>query len=443
MKMYTNLKKRVLAFVLACSLAIPTGIYLNSSTEVQAATSTLKLKTPKVDDATAKKLFDAMMKGQRVEIYAYNENHPDLYLSRLSARISEKYSYSIEPRNYVDFETRQANNKIVISSKVSKAFAADVKTLQKGVKKPVTSANKALAEQIHKSLYAKKPFMFCTKGKPDKICKGLQNKIKSVNKQGVIFNYEAEKIPQTNDCYKVVIDKDESEDYHYAVKMTEEIFLFGLIWARICAESDYSAKTGCGSSGEIGIEDTLTGETEISESREITDEELFKYTSKAYRNIWNASGMNEVSDIVKLYLIDLSGVFSCVDYTGEKRAIGMSYDMNKRNFYYDEMKKLYEGTAIGMCSDYAHGERVYFSHLGIDVKFVTSDELDHAWTEGVATNSDGKKIKYRFDYGLQSCCPHGKFYRGNRGVIGLQLCTKCNKGSTRYLTEHDLEKVVY
>ena len=89
MKMYTNLKKRVLAFVLACSLAIPTGIYLNSPTEVQAATSTLKLKTPKVDDATAKKLFDAMMKGQRVEIYAYNENHPDLYLSRLSARISE------------------------------------------------------------------------------------------------------------------------------------------------------------------------------------------------------------------------------------------------------------------------------------------------------------------------------------------------------------------
>ena len=61
MKMYTNLKKRVLAFVLACSLAIPTGIYLNSPTEVQAATSTLKLKTPKVDDATAKKLFDAMI----------------------------------------------------------------------------------------------------------------------------------------------------------------------------------------------------------------------------------------------------------------------------------------------------------------------------------------------------------------------------------------------
>lgn len=115
----------------------------------------------------------------------------------------------------------------------------------------------------------------------------------------------------------------------------------------------------------------------------------------------NADCMNDLSDIMKIYAISYADVFNC----GEAGGIGITYTFKNQTPFLTAkathryiLKHLCNGTARGVCEDFARGERVYFSYLGIEVK--EKEGNNHAWTEGKAANADGRMVDYKFDYEL-------------------------------------------
>ena len=132
-----------------------------------------------------------------------------------------------------------------------------------------------------------------------------------------------------------------------------------------------------------------------------TYEDAFADLSKADQIIMKADCMNDLSDIKKVYAISSSGFFQC----GPAGGAGITYTMENQTPFLTAkathryiLKHLCNGTARGVCEDYARGECVYFTYLGIDVKEKHGN--NHAWTEGQAANADGRMVDYKFDYRL-------------------------------------------
>ena len=281
-----------------------------------------------------------------------------------------KFKYTTKrksyPKNYKDeYLAGTGYSVFTISEANARAYRDEVNALTSGVSDAVSAASESLARQIHDSIYAMQPFTFYTKGKPDAICNDLKQMIKPINRQGVIFKYSSKKVPGS-DCYQVTIDKGQAEAYYYAVN------LMMLVAKGMDVGSGYTEET--------------SPALQVSNAQQI---------------LYDASCMNDVSDIVKLYAISSTAVFrgGNMNYV-EKDAGRYWYGASDQKI----LKELYEYKAKGICADYAKAEEALFSYLGIEVKVCTTDSWTstsgHAWTEGRAANSRGELIRYKFDYEL-------------------------------------------
>lgn len=106
----------------------------------------------------------------------------------------------------------------------------------------------------------------------------------------------------------------------------------------------------------------------------------------------------ELSDAMKIYAVDRSEYFN----TGEGR-FGMKYDYEECPAFgsdYDIMKLLLENNAYGKCHFYAIFENVFFKQLGVKSYYISSPEINHAFTVLKVKNSKGKVLWIPFDYGI-------------------------------------------
>lgn len=403
-----SLKKRILSLFIACALAVPAAGTAAPATEVQAASSvTVKLNRKNYkSDQTVKKLYEALMSGKKITIVSTEKDIKhwsagDLFYG-CSGCVSGDYALGLFPVDYVDEDTRNKSykqNKLVIPASASKAYAKDVRRAQGYYKHPVTAADQELAQQIHDTLMTRQAFSFCTKGKPDKICQKLNEMMPGINRQGVHFEYESGKIK--GDIYLVTVTNELAEAYYYAVKMTEKILKI----------DQYDIE-------RLLLEDVEEYQEAVAEDPEefegfgpYTYEDAFADLPLAKQIIMNADCMNDLSDIMKVYAISYAGVFNC----GEAGTVGITYTFKNQTPFLTAkathqyiLKHLCNGTARGVCEDFARGERVYFTYLGIDVK--EKDGNNHAWTEGQAANSKGEMVKFKFDYELMLSRKDGTGY---------------------------------
>lgn len=405
-----SLKKRVLSFFIACALAVPAAATAAPATEVQAASSvTIKMNYDNYEsDQTVKKLYEALMSGKKITIVSTEKNYKKITGSagelfyQCAGSVSGDYALNLFPVNYVDEDTLNKaykKNKLVIPASVSRAYAKDVRRAQGYYKHPVTSADQELAQKIHDTIMTRQAFSFCTKGKPDKICRKLNEMMPGINRQGVHFEYNSFKL--NNNIYLVTVTNELAEAYYYAVRLTEKVF-----------------KVNKENIERRLLEDVEEYQEAVAEDPEefegfgpYTYEDAFASLSKADQIIMNADCMNDLSDIMKVYAISYAGVFNC----GEAGTVGITYTFKNRTPFITAhkdyryiLKHLCNGTARGVCEDFARGELVYFTYLGIDVK--EKDGNNHAWTEGQAANSKGEMVKFKFDYELMLSRKDGAGY---------------------------------
>jgi hypothetical protein len=112
-----------------------------------------------------------------------------------------------------------------------------------------------------------------------------------------------------------------------------------------------------------------------------------------------SGGMSELSDAMKLWVIDQSNYFGC-RFT--RSMYGMLY---KNSVFFAKagwkgMKTLYENKAEGVCMTYASYESLVFRQIGITSYLGNSSKINHAWTVVKVKNSDGKTLWIPFDYGI-------------------------------------------
>ncbi|MBO5245940.1 MAG: hypothetical protein J6B28_01630, partial [Eubacterium sp.] len=279
----------------------------------------------------------------------------------------------------------------------SKEYCKIVKLYKKIEKEAVTTATDEMAQQIHDTLSVEKEFVFYTKGKPDKIYKDLCEKVKKINRQGIRFWNEArdEKL-LFNDIYQITINKDMATAYAYACKLSEKMFehrkngINGQV-LKLCDPVTYYSDWP----------DWLHPAYDEDYDPEwcvpkCSKEEAYEQLRPAEKRIYDAQSMGELSDIVKLYVIDCYDLFAM----GARGIIYESKESRWTSFKSDGviMKHLYNDTARGVCMHYAKSEVILFSYFDIDVKYCSGS--NHAWTEGVAKDSYGNKIPYKFDYEL-------------------------------------------
>ena len=263
----------------------------------------------------------------------------------------------------------------------------------------VSSASADLADQLHKSLRAKKAFSFYTKGDPDKICKNLIPMVQAANRLGVIFKYDTKKMG--DGYYKVTISKDNAECYYYATGIMQEVsdgYYVGKDLNEVFADdlADFNADLLDLYNEDLEYAKEMFGDggAAIEPFKPYTLEEYLDYKfSKACRIVMHADSLNDVSDIVKLWVIS-----DCHMLDGAN----IKYDEAERGRYWhgytdhQVLKELYNYEAIGTCGEFAIADKVLFSWLGIDVK--VCEDYGHAWVEGRAANSKGEMVEYKFDY---------------------------------------------
>lgn len=395
--MFRKSYKKLAALFLACAMAVPAVSITAPVTEAQAA-DTVTITDIRNKTTVAKKIHQGLMAGKKVVISQYKQagvnSMSDFFplvvkLNGYGVKFKYEEKRKSYPKDYKnEFLSGTAYSVYTISEKNARAYRDEVNAMKLNVKHAITSASEDLAQQIHDTIYAKKSFTFYTKGKPTKICDDLKEMIKPINRQGVIFKYTATKVPY-HDCYKVTIDKGQAEAYYYAVNIIQSV-----------ANSECVGK---------GI-DWYVRESVNIRNEDVSDpEEMWDYEKdydavvamellEAEKILLNASCMNDVSDIVKLFAISNCNLFRSA----------MNYDKKARGRYWrgasDQkmLKELYNRTARGTCGDYAKAEEALFSYLGIEVKIGVTDYVEHAWTEGRAANSDGRMVDYKFDYELET-----------------------------------------
>jgi hypothetical protein len=122
-------------------------------------------------------------------------------------------------------------------------------------------------------------------------------------------------------------------------------------------------------------------------------------TGYAESKIAASRGMSDLSDAMKIWVIDQSNYFGC-RFT--RSMYGMLY---KNNVFFAKagwkgMKTLYENKAEGVCQAYASYESLVFRQIGITTYLCRSGKINHAWTVVKVKNSDGKTLWIPFDYGI-------------------------------------------
>lgn len=412
--MLRNLSKRLALFMLAATLLTASVITMSPTDTVQAADSSVKLTLSNVTDAFAKKVHRALMGNKKVVIMPKRGYNVDwAKISQLRKKIANTYSYG------VNFDYNVSNGIIIISEKKAKAYSAKVKKIQNGLKDAVTESSSELAQDIHNALMNQRPFIFYTKGKPTAICNDLIREVQDINKQDVIFKYTSEKVSGT-DYYKISIKKEQAQAYAYACKYSEKQFNIEkndiLKHVKGTVQNEEDCREGYLLECEIDMElgEPVPTFEEYCDGR--LDEDSIEQLSSRDQMIARAEGMGDLSDIMKLYIIGI-GSFqapSGITYTNKYFQSGTGSEALM-------LKNLYLNKATGVCHDFALHECALFSYWGISVKYCSS--ANHAWTEGVAKNSEGIMVKYRFDYGLQWPCEHGVFrYSTTQHAF---LCEEC------------------
>lgn len=107
---------------------------------------------------------------------------------------------------------------------------------------------------------------------------------------------------------------------------------------------------------------------------------------------------SELSDALKLYLIDKSGYFNC---NFGRPDFGMTYTYKYSNYTGSKgMRTLLENKATGVCQCFASYERQLFNQLDIESYLEARGEISHAFTVVKVKNSKGKILWVPFDYGI-------------------------------------------
>lgn len=147
---------------------------------------------------------------------------------------------------------------------------------------------------------------------------------------------------------------------------------------------------------------TLKTFEEFKATIEDVDEYLKKYT------LWNEykerdfeiiiKKFSELSDALKLYLIDKSGYFNC---NFGRPDFGMTYTYKYSNYTGSKgMRTLLENKATGVCQCFADYESQLFNQLDIENYLEAREEINHAFTVVKVKNSKGKILWVPFDYGI-------------------------------------------
>ncbi len=114
----------------------------------------------------------------------------------------------------------------------------------------------------------------------------------------------------------------------------------------------------------------------------------------------------KLSDAEKLYAISLSGVFSCVYKHPDNGSLQMVYNRNnayKSPYSHAEaLKNLLDGSAEGVCEDFAKYECLVFDTLGFTSYINGASKLqpNHGWSVVKIKNLFGKEFWVPFDYGV-------------------------------------------
>lgn len=386
--------KRFTALVLAAALAVPVSAVTQPATEVQAATIRL------ADTSKAASVHQALMKGKKVVITLKNGTS----LLALKNAVMKQNGYGV----VFTCTSRKVKGgrQYTVSAKQAKAYRDKVNAksadMQSAKASAVSSASTDLADQLHKSLRAKKAFSFYTKGDPDKICKNLIPMVQAANGLGVIFKYDTKKMG--DGYYKVTISKDNAECYYYATEIMQGVsdgFYIGedldKAFAEKLAAFNADALDLYNEDLEWAKEMLGDGGAAIEPFKPWTLEEYLNYKfSKADRVLLNSPSLNDASDILKLYAISMLNILN---------GVRINYDEAEGGRYWhgytdhQVLKELYNCDAIGTCGEFAIADKVLFSWLGIDVK--VCEDYGHAWVEGRAANSKGELVEYKFDYEIK------------------------------------------
>ncbi|MCR5468379.1 MAG: transglutaminase-like domain-containing protein [Lachnospiraceae bacterium] len=133
----------------------------------------------------------------------------------------------------------------------------------------------------------------------------------------------------------------------------------------------------------------------------------FKNPKKAFRVtmtgrqeiIFKAKNFYDLSDAMKIWVIDASDYFGCHFY---KHPFGMQYSYNggHNGSGWVLLKNMCDGNVSGVCNDYARLESVIFDEIGITNYVRTNFTISHAWTVVKVKNSKGKTMWIPFDYGI-------------------------------------------
>lgn len=336
------------------------------------------------------------------------------------------------------------------------------------------------ASQVNENLMKQKSLVISVKGTKKDVQQyvgKLQNVIKTVNQQGVLFQYE---IIKNKNRYSILIDKESASLYYYSVKFTEKIYnvckdnikkrfeenkekyledcklypdehtlrmhiFYATIIDKLIDDDslvNYASKYINSSLSSTDIcywfedygkntESTCTFDYDDSQFIHymLNDVEKDEDTGKINIEIIsfekfmqipemeimmqsvNFEGVNtreeiimnhlfsELSDAMKVFVLDYSRYFSCDSWV----KYSMMY-VGSIHFIKDDgacgMKTLYENKACGACDGFASYEILVFSQWGIESCFNNSYEIDHAWSVVKVKNSNGKILWIPFDYGI-------------------------------------------
>ena len=383
--------KRFTALMLAAALAVPVSAATQPVMEVQAASIRL------ADTSKAASVHQTLMQGKKVVITLKNGTS----IFALKNAVMKQNGYGVVFS--CTSKKVKGGRQYTISAKQSRAYRDKVNAksadMQSAKASAVSSASADLADQLHKSLRAKKAFSFYTKGDPDKICKNLIPMVQAANRLGVIFKYDTKKMG--DGYYKVTVSKDNAECYYYATGIMQEVsdgYYVGKDLNKVFADdlADFNADLLDLYNEDLEWAKEMLGDggAAIEPFKPYTLEEYLDYKfSKACRIVMHADSLNDVSDIVKLWVIS-----DCHMLDGAN----IKYDEAEGGRYWhgytdhQVLKELYNYEAIGTCGEFAIADKVLFSWLGIDVK--VCEDYGHAWVEGRAANSKGKMVEYKFDY---------------------------------------------
>jgi hypothetical protein len=247
----------------------------------------------------------------------------------------------------------------------------------------VTKADTTTAKKLHKELIKGRKITLKIKGtkaNAKKIVKNLNNKLKKINKVGVIFQYDS--IKTSNGVTSVVIKKATAKNYNYACAF------FKRIWTLVKLDNAYYVESA-----------KLNGRASVLGSTATEDEE------RLFNLITNTENFCDLSDIVKVYVLSESDYFTCDydhsdsshnDVNGVYFGMIYVYESTAKN----SLKDLLYDNASGVCEDYARAEILTLKQLGITAYFNGNSSWNHAWSVVQAKNSDGKLITVPFDYYL-------------------------------------------